>query len=184
VRAASSCQNEVILPWTKDTVPDPDFPAIGPVFQEQTKPLIGLAGESRSFDANGQWFRVALNAGQFGTPFGDGRTLLTDRPVLGANPPPPAKRSPLRPDVPCETQEQPDLRTEQLDMRRKSFRIEQPNTPEAKAAELKARKVAVEWLEDEYKKLGKGDVKVVEDLLGKAELPEIAVPRVEEVSGR
>ena len=184
VRAASSCQNEVILPWTKDTVPDPDFPAIGPVFQEQTKPLVGLAGESRSFDANGQWFRVALNAGQFGTPFGDGRTLLTDRPVLGANPPPPAKRSPLRPDVPCETQERPDLRTEQLDMSKKSFRIKQPSTPEAKAAELKARKVAVEWLEREYGKLGNDDVKVVEDLLDQAELPKLAVPRVKEVSGR
>jgi ABC-type transporter Mla subunit MlaD len=184
VRAASSCQNEVILPWTKDTVPDPDFPAVGPVFQEQAKPLVGLAGESRTFDANGQWFRVALNAAQFGTPFGDGRTLLTDRPVLGANPPPPARRSPLRPDVPCETQERPDLRTQQMDLSRRSFRIEQPDTPEARAAELKARKVAVGWLEDEYAKLGRPDVKITEDLLDRVELPEVAVPRVKEVSGR
>jgi hypothetical protein len=165
-------------------VPDPDFPAIGPVFEEQTKPLIGLAGESRSFDANGQWFRVALNAGQFGTPFGDGRTLLTDRPVLGANPPPPAKRSPLRPDVPCETQQQPDLRTEQLDMRDRSFKIAEPTSPEAKARELKARETAVKWLQDEYEGMGRDDVKVVEDLLGKAELPKVAVPQVKGVSGR
>jgi phospholipid/cholesterol/gamma-HCH transport system substrate-binding protein len=184
VRAASSCQNEVILPWTKDTVPDPDFPAIGPVFQEQTKPLVGLAGESRSFDANGQWFRVALNAAQFGTPFGDGRTLLTDRPVLGVNPPPPAKRSPLRPDVPCETQQQPDLRTQQAAPPQRSFRITPANTPEARAAELKAREDAVEWLRREYKSLGRDEVKVVEDLLTQAELPKVSVPRVPEVSGR
>lgn len=172
-RAASSCQNEVILPWTKDTVPDPDFPAIGPVFEEQTKPLVGLAGESRSFDANGQWFRVALNAGQFGTPLNEGTTLLTDRPVMGINPPPPAKRSPLRPDVACETQEPPDLRTEQ--MRVNSFPIELPNTPEALAADAKARKAAVEWLKKEYKSSGK-DVKVVDELLTKADVPKIKVP--------
>jgi hypothetical protein len=91
--------------------PRPRLPGDRARLRGADQAALGLAGESRSFDANGQWFRVALNAGQFGTPFGDGRTLLTDRPVLGANPPPPAKRSPLRPDVPCETQQQPDLRT-------------------------------------------------------------------------
>jgi hypothetical protein len=101
----------VILPWSTDKIQDPVFPAVGPVYQEQPKPLVGLAGESRTFDANGQWFRVALNAAQFGTPFGDGSVLLTDRPILGVNPPKPAKRSPLRSDVPCETQERPDLET-------------------------------------------------------------------------
>src|SRR5206468_993485 len=32
VRLASSCQNEVILPWTQMTVPDPVFPAEGKVY--------------------------------------------------------------------------------------------------------------------------------------------------------
>ena len=183
VRAASSCQNEVILPWTKDTVPDPDFPAIGPVYEEQAKPLVGLAGESRSFDANGQWFRVALNAGQFGTPVGDGRTMLTDRPILGVNPPPPAKRSPLRPDVPCETQEPPDLRTEQAEPP-ESFKIETPSTPDALAALEKAREVAVQWLQREYKAMGQGEVKVDEQSITRGDLPEIAVPGVEGVLGK
>ena len=184
VRAASSCQNEVILPWTKDTVPDEDFPAIGPVFQEQTKPLVGLAGESRSFDANGQWFRVAVNAGQFGTPLTDGRTLLTDRPVLGINPPPPDKRPPLRPDVPCETQVKPDLRSKQMRPTQRSFKIDTPNTPEGRARDLKAREAAVEWLKDEYKAVGKDDVKVVDELLDKVEVPKVSVPQVREVSGK
>jgi len=43
VRAAASCQNEQILPWTKDTIEDPVFPAVGPVYVESTKPLSGLA---------------------------------------------------------------------------------------------------------------------------------------------
>ena len=57
VRRASSCQNEVIHPWTMDTVPDKQFPAEGKVYEEAPKPLPGLAGESRSADANGSWFR-------------------------------------------------------------------------------------------------------------------------------
>jgi phospholipid/cholesterol/gamma-HCH transport system substrate-binding protein len=172
VRAASSCQNEVILPWTLDKIEDKDFPAVGPVYQEQTKPLVGLAGESRTFDANGQWFRVALNAAQFATPAGSNRFLLSDRPILGANPPKPAKRSPLRPDVPCETQERPDLRTNPQAPPSQSFRVSDPPA----TAELAARTKAVKWLEDEAKKLGQ-KVKVTDELLTKSELPKL--PKVE-----
>jgi phospholipid/cholesterol/gamma-HCH transport system substrate-binding protein len=113
VRAASSCQNEVILPWSRDRIQDPQFPALGPVYQEATKPLPGLAGESRSGDANGQWFRVLVQAPKFAYPFGADRFFLTGNPIQGVNPPVPQghKRSPLRPDVPCETQQPPDLRT-------------------------------------------------------------------------
>jgi len=113
VREASSCQNEVVLPWSKDTIEDKTFPAEGPVYQEATKPLPGLAGESRSGDANGQWFRVMVAAPKFAYPFGADRFFFTGNPIQGVNPPVPEnhKRSPLRPDVPCETQEPPDLRT-------------------------------------------------------------------------
>ena len=113
VRAASSCQNEVIIPWSRDTIEDKAFPAKGPVYQEATKPLPGLAGESRSGDANGQWFRVLVAAPKFAYPFGADRFFFTGKPIQGVNPPVPQnhKRSPLRPDVPCETQQPPDLRT-------------------------------------------------------------------------
>jgi virulence factor Mce-like protein len=179
VRAASSCQNEVILPWSLDKIEDPDFPATGPVYQEAPKPLVGLAGESRSFDANGQWFRVHLHPGQFATPYPGGEVLLTERPVLGANPPPYKKRSPLRPDVPCETQERPDLRT-QVFRPARSFRVADP-PPEAEA---KARKIAIDWLRDEYKAQGQTKVKIVDDLLTKAELPKLRVPGAGEVTGK
>ncbi len=167
VRPASSCQNEVILPWTLDKIEDPDFPAIGPIFQEQTKPLVGLAGESRTHDANGQYFRVSLNSAQFATATLDGRFTLTDRPPVGANPPKPKGRPPLRPDVPCETQEQPDLRTQQT-------RFEGTFKVREAPAELeeKSREIAVAWLQNELRKTGRDDdVKVSEKPVLPAEIP-------------
>jgi phospholipid/cholesterol/gamma-HCH transport system substrate-binding protein len=112
VRRAASCQNEVVLPWSRDTVPDKRFPAQGPVFEEAPKPLPGLAGESRSGDANGQWFRVLAAGGKNLVTLTPGVFATTPEPLLGANPPKPQARPPLRADVPCETQEPPDLRTE------------------------------------------------------------------------
>jgi len=111
-RKFSSCQNEVFLPWSEDTIQDEQFPATGPVFQDNVKSLVGLAGESRSGDANGQWFRILLNAGNYATPSGPaGQFLLTGQPLMGFNPKPPKQRSPLRHDVACETQQPPDLRS-------------------------------------------------------------------------
>ncbi|HEV2812291.1 MAG TPA: MlaD family protein, partial [Solirubrobacteraceae bacterium] len=152
VRPASSCQNEVILPWSLDKIEDEDFPAIGPIYQEQPKPLIGLSGESRTFDANGQYFRVSLNSAQYATTMGDGRFLLTDRPPAGANPPKPAQRSPLRPDVPCETQEPPDLRTRE-GAPPPAFKVRSA-PPEM---EEKAREIAATWLKGELIKTGRYD---------------------------
>jgi virulence factor Mce-like protein len=113
ISQASSCQNEVVLPWSRDTIEDKTFPALGPVYEEATKPLVGLAGESRSGDANGQWFRVMLTTPKFAYPFGTDKFFLTGQPLQGVNPPTPKNhaRPPLRPDVPCETQQPPDLRT-------------------------------------------------------------------------
>jgi phospholipid/cholesterol/gamma-HCH transport system substrate-binding protein len=113
VSQASSCQNEVVLPWSRETIEDKTFPAHGPVYQEATKPLPGLAGESRSGDANGQWFRVMLDTPKFAYPFGTEKFFLTGQPLQGVNPPVTKNhaRPPLRADVPCETQEIPDLRT-------------------------------------------------------------------------
>jgi phospholipid/cholesterol/gamma-HCH transport system substrate-binding protein len=113
VSQASSCQNEVVLPWSRETIEDKTFPARGPVYQEATKPLPGLAGESRSGDANGQWFRVMLDTPKFAYPFGTEKFFLTGQPLQGVNPPVTKNhaRPPLRADVPCETQAVPDLRT-------------------------------------------------------------------------
>jgi hypothetical protein len=52
-------------------------------------------------------------APKFAYPFGTDKFFFAGNPIQGVNPPVPQnhKRSPLRPDVPCETQQQPDLRT-------------------------------------------------------------------------
>ena len=111
VRAASSCQNEVILPWTKQTVPDPNFPAKHDVAAEAPQPLVGLSGEGRSASPNGYWFRVMLSTGNFIYDLGHGALASTALPLLGTNPAKANGRPPLRPDVPCETQPVPNLKT-------------------------------------------------------------------------
>ncbi|MDX6688698.1 MAG: phospholipid/cholesterol/gamma-HCH transport system substrate-binding protein [Solirubrobacteraceae bacterium] len=111
VRALSSCANEVLVPFGNDKLVDDAFPSNGPVYQELPKFLPGLAGESRSFDANGPWFKVQGSGGAETLNLGNGIFGSVVDPIVGNNPPPVRERPPLRPDVPCETQQQPDLRS-------------------------------------------------------------------------
>ena len=160
VRLASSCQNNVILPWSKSTIYDQTFPSTGPVYQEQFKVLPGLAGESRSGDANGQWFRVLVNQGAFAYPAGTGQFVLSSAPILGANPPAP---SPLRhpqltlangastETVPCETQTVPDLRTAAAAPPPGEQPVTLPNTPAAHARYAKAQATAIDWARGQIK---------------------------------
>lgn len=118
-RLLSSCFNRVIIPWSNTDVPvSPlDTDGAGPVYKETGYGLAGLAGESRSGDANGQQFRVLGSGGGSTVQIpGDqnetGEMLagFSLSPLLGAEP---AKNSsqktPFRPDVPCETQDPPNL---------------------------------------------------------------------------
>jgi phospholipid/cholesterol/gamma-HCH transport system substrate-binding protein len=148
VSLASNCQNDVILPWSHDKIQDVAFPAVGPVYQESVKGLTGLSGESRSGDANGQWFRVLLTGGQYAYPQGNGQFLFNGRPIEGADPPlPPSRtRPPLRPDVPCETQQAPDLRTIPGPPPSGGQRVQGSNSPDAVAYRKKAMDDAVKWL--------------------------------------
>ena len=110
-RLASSCQNEVILPWSHKKVGDPVHRPTGKVYQESVKFLPGLGGESRSGDANGQWVRVLAGNGlnAYVLNFGDeGRIGLTNTP-MGGTIPPKTDMPRIRYDVPCETQEPPNL---------------------------------------------------------------------------
>ena len=119
-RALSSCFNNVVIPWSNTTIPNTDSdPAAGKVFQEFAWGLTGVAGESRSGDANGQEFRVLGGGGSntiapFNSPdVAAPLTGVVPYSFIGAQP---AKQSsaktPFRPDVPCETQDPPDLRSE------------------------------------------------------------------------
>jgi phospholipid/cholesterol/gamma-HCH transport system substrate-binding protein len=162
VRRAASCQNEVILPWTRDTVPDEQFPAQGRVFEEMPKPLPGLAGESRSGDANGQWFRVLAAGGKNLVTFEPGVFGTTPEPLLGANPPKPQARPPLRADVPCETQEPPDLRSRAAPPPEQ--RTVDTGAPRFLERYERARGEAVDWLERQLRIEGLRDVLDVTDV--------------------
>jgi phospholipid/cholesterol/gamma-HCH transport system substrate-binding protein len=115
-RELSSCFNNVVIPWSNTEIPNTDSdPPAAQVFQETAYGLTGVAGESRSGDANGQEFRV-LGAGGINTiaPFNTpGIPEALTGLVPGLQGIEPAKQSsaktPFRTDVPCETQEPPDL---------------------------------------------------------------------------
>jgi phospholipid/cholesterol/gamma-HCH transport system substrate-binding protein len=115
-RAAGSCFNNVVLPWSQDTVPDPYEPSPGEVHQELGYALPGIGGISRSADANGQYARAAPSGGQQTVTFPpviQGRDTLagvTPYAIEGTLPGiRSSARTPYRPGVPCETQERPNL---------------------------------------------------------------------------
>lgn len=120
-RALSSCFNTVVIPWANDRVSggaayDADHGAQGRVFEETGYGFAGIAGESRSGDANGQYIRV-LGAGGTnivstsdlstgGTPLAG----VTPFQLEGAVPPISASaKTPFKPKAPCENQEPPNL---------------------------------------------------------------------------
>jgi len=143
-RALASCFNQAIIPWSNSSVPDPDpapptvtdgagtHPAT--VYEETGYGLTGIAGESRSGDANGEYVRVEAGGGA-NTPIFPGpingtvgqiisglqpqsqtvpfvgfaeSQILGSRPNLSAGHEDSLK-PPFRPDAPCERQQPPNL---------------------------------------------------------------------------
>ncbi|HWH44830.1 MAG TPA: MlaD family protein [Thermoleophilaceae bacterium] len=162
LRAAASCENEVLHEWSNDRIPDERFPPGGRVFEEAPKPLPGLAGESRNGDANGQWVHVLNSAGDRTVNAGNGLFAQPYLPILGTNPPKPTTRPPFRPEVPCETQEPPDLRTIPGPG---EAQIAQglPDTPEARRRFERAKRRSNEWVEDMLELQGLDDFWKVAD---------------------
>ncbi len=114
-RALARCQNRVLRPFAKAPIPDPDFPYhSGQSFsRESPRAFVGLSGESRLADANSPYFRTQagagattlLSTGEAGEPL---RAQL-DFPLEGVRPARPNNLPKFRPDIPCETQEPPNL---------------------------------------------------------------------------
>jgi phospholipid/cholesterol/gamma-HCH transport system substrate-binding protein len=99
-RALSACTNDVLVPFVNLTIPDVAGPDGGgnnnqEVVYQLQRGLPGLSGESRLSDGNNQWFHTMAvpNA-----------TQVQPVPPTVVDQPPPR-----RPDVPCETQDPPDL---------------------------------------------------------------------------
>jgi virulence factor Mce-like protein len=116
-RLLSSCQNEVLLPFATEPIPEPAFPdnTGEPFYKQSSRGLVGLSGESRTADAQTPFFRVQASGGPFSVHFGDvgGEDAFAQAPfpIEGVNPIKPDKRPAFRPDVPCETQEPPNLQS-------------------------------------------------------------------------
>jgi len=118
-RKLASCFNEVVNPWSRQTIDDPATPASGQIFEELGYGLTGIASESRSGDANGPYIRVMAGGGTNTVVLPDsiqegGEAVdavgLTQLPLEGAIPTiESSAKTPYRPDVRCETQAAPDL---------------------------------------------------------------------------
>jgi len=114
-RALARCQNNVLRPFAEAPIPDPDFPYhSGFSFsRESPRAFVGLSGESRLTDANSPYFRTQAGAGATtAVSRGEaGEELFSqlDFPLLGVRPARPNNLPRFRPDIPCETQEPPNL---------------------------------------------------------------------------
>jgi hypothetical protein len=117
-RLLASCQSNVLVPFSKTPIPDPDFPnnSNQPFFKQSPRALVGLAGESRIADANSPMVRVLAGGGPTTLvstgETGDRLFAQLDYPLDGVRPARPEKRPVFRPGIPCETQETPNLSAE------------------------------------------------------------------------
>jgi virulence factor Mce-like protein len=101
VRALSSCTNTVLVPFMESEIPSIEEGNSGHSVREQiNRSFVGLAGESRLNDANTPVFHI-----QGVNPFKLAAGNIEPAAPLDANMPPPH-----RPDVPCETQQPPNLK--------------------------------------------------------------------------
>ena len=111
----SSCTSNVLVPLATKPVPDPDYKELNgePFYQSSARGLVGLASESRLHDTNSPIQRAAFTVGpqEIAVTTDEGQRLFGTSafPILGARPARPDHRPSMRPDVPCETQEVPDL---------------------------------------------------------------------------
>jgi phospholipid/cholesterol/gamma-HCH transport system substrate-binding protein len=100
LRAVSSCTNHVLVPFAESPIPSIEQGNSGHSVRAQiNRSFVGLAGESRNFDANTPVFHI-----QGVNPLKLATGKIEPAAPLDANTPPPH-----RPDVPCETQDPPNL---------------------------------------------------------------------------
>jgi phospholipid/cholesterol/gamma-HCH transport system substrate-binding protein len=101
-RALASCSNHVLTPFSRSRIPSAESGNSGHEVRRQIlRGFVGLAGESRNNDANTPYFHLQTVAPtKLGPPTGRLEPL---------SPPNPNTPLPHRPDVPCETQEPPNL---------------------------------------------------------------------------
>jgi virulence factor Mce-like protein len=102
VRELSSCGNTVLLPWVESRIPSTESGNTNQEVRRQlNRSFVGLAGESRTHDANTPWFRIgATSPNQLTGPGSRIEPIPPTEPNLAPS---------HRPDVPCETQQPPEV---------------------------------------------------------------------------
>jgi virulence factor Mce-like protein len=119
-RALSACQNNVLLPFAKTPVPDPDFPngnpyqgsSGQPFYKEAPRGLTSLSGESRIHDSMTDFFHAQFGSGPANIIYrNEGTTFIAQNQAQpqGVRPIRPDHRPGFHPQTPCETQQPPDL---------------------------------------------------------------------------
>jgi phospholipid/cholesterol/gamma-HCH transport system substrate-binding protein len=110
----SKCVSKVIIPTGNIPIRD-EFPTGVENYKEFFWGLVGLAGESENFDGNGTYVRFQTGGGSQQISLGNSASNSGDlfgnlvSAPLGNRPYDPRKRPPYRPNVPCYTQQIPDL---------------------------------------------------------------------------
>jgi phospholipid/cholesterol/gamma-HCH transport system substrate-binding protein len=114
VTPVSDCVRGHATPVLKAKLDDGRFSTGLPAYKELLDGLVGLASASQNFDGNGP--AVRYNGGYGEQLVSTGKLPSSDRlfgtsaaPLLGSRPRPPAKQPPFRPDVPCTSQDLPQL---------------------------------------------------------------------------
>jgi phospholipid/cholesterol/gamma-HCH transport system substrate-binding protein len=114
----TECVRRNALPTLTSVVDDPPHTTGAPVYRELLSGLVGLSSGSQNFDGNGQAVRYHAGFGDETVTTGRapsaGESLvgLTSEPILGSRPRYTADPPPFRPDVPCASQQPPDLRAD------------------------------------------------------------------------
>jgi virulence factor Mce-like protein len=118
VRPVTECLRRNAIPTLKSEIVDPPHSTGDPVYQDLLHSLPGQASASQNFDGNGQAIRYHLGTGGNSFTLGplpgttEPITGTSAEPIIGSRPKLPNDQPPFRPDVPCSTQQRPDLRAE------------------------------------------------------------------------
>ena len=118
VTPVTECLRLNAVPTLTSTIDDPPNSTGEPIYRELLYGVVGLSSASQNFDGNGPAVRYHAGGGDTTVTTGDvpsiGESLvgLTDEPILGSRPRWTGVRPPFRPDVPCVSQDPPDLSAE------------------------------------------------------------------------
>jgi phospholipid/cholesterol/gamma-HCH transport system substrate-binding protein len=116
VTPVTECLRVNAVPTLKQEIPDGDLSTGEPVYRELLYGTVGLASASQNFDGNGPAVRYHAGFGDNVVSTGRvpnlGESLvgLTSEPIIGSRPRFTGDQPPFRPDVPCTSQDPPDLR--------------------------------------------------------------------------